>query len=199
MNRGVFVAIEGVYNIGKTTQCELAIRHFNGAIHLQSPDRKTKTGKILDAFLRNEITLRSDVAHLLFSANRKEQQDFIKSSILSNKIVIADRYHYSGASYGAVSGLSLKWCLGVDAGNIEPDIVIYLKATTEYIKSINRDNEKFDAVSMQLALAKEFSNLIGKNWVIIDVELPVEIISEMIVACISEISNKCKKMPIKYL
>jgi len=40
--------------------------------------------------------------------------------------MVCDRYAYSGVAYSVAKGLDFDWCLGVDRGLVQPDLVLYL-------------------------------------------------------------------------
>lgn len=42
--------------------------------------------------------------------------------------IICDRYWYSGVAYSLAKGMDFEWCLSSDKGELEPDLIIYLKA-----------------------------------------------------------------------
>lgn len=68
---------------------------------MKFPDRTTPIGKILNSYLSNPATELDDRAvHLLFAANRWEVARKIESAVeRDGKIVIADRYTWSGVAY----------------------------------------------------------------------------------------------------
>ena len=96
---------EGIDGSGKSTQCTLLDRYLSdkGIEHvlLAFPDRNTDSGKEIDRYLRDD-SIKKDPKYVqtLFSKNRWECKDKIESLLLQGKIVICDRYSFSGMAYG---------------------------------------------------------------------------------------------------
>jgi dTMP kinase len=79
---------------------------------LQSIDRTTPTGKMINGYLTGNAQQDDHSIHLLFSANRWEAIQEILKDIGSGVTVIIDRYSFSGAVYSAAKDnpdLSLQW------------------------------------------------------------------------------------------
>lgn len=120
MGRGAFIVLEGVDRAGKSTQCKKLLDMLSpNAILTNFPNRTTEIGKVINKYLKNEIELSDEAVHLLFSANRWEQKDFIKNSLNSGKTVIVDRYAFSGVAFTAAKpGFTMEWCRQPDIGKI---------------------------------------------------------------------------------
>lgn len=165
--KGIFVVIEGVDGIGKSTQCRMLADRYPNSYLLSSPDRTLHTGKLINQYLKKEITLSPKTAQLLFAANRQEQQAIIRAKLDEGKMVICDRYIYSAFAYGVAIGLKPNWCKKIDDGLIEPDIVFYLWATDKFIENRIGDDERYDDKNIQLAVSKNFDYQISNNWLMI--------------------------------
>ncbi|KAH3683253.1 hypothetical protein WICPIJ_005781 [Wickerhamomyces pijperi] len=129
--RAPLILIEGLDRTGKTTQTTLLQSSIPSSHLLKFPDRTTEIGKLINEYLTNKQLKMSDQsAHLLFSANRWELAEHIKSLLYKGEVIIMDRYVYSGVAYSAakeVPGMSLEWCLSCDKGLPKPDLTIFLK------------------------------------------------------------------------
>jgi dTMP kinase len=180
----MFIVIEGVDRIGKSTQCKMLAERLPNVFLMSSPDRTLHTGRLIDAFLRKEINLAPDVIQLLFAANRREQQATIRAKLDEGKIVVCDRYIYSAIAYGVATGLDPKWCKKIDSALIEPDIVFYLWATDKHIATRQQDGERYSNIDTQIAVSKNFDQLIKKNWRMICAEMDRETIHEKIISYI---------------
>ena len=132
MNRGYLILLEGVDNVGKTTQIDLISKFlddiFVSNIVLKSPDRTSKTGSIIDQVLKGDIQMSPQTKHMLFSTNRWEAQDLIIKTLEAGTCVLMDRYSYSGIAYSCALGLSLKWCKSTEVGMVKPDLIFYFDA-----------------------------------------------------------------------
>lgn len=116
---GLFFVIEGCDNVGKTTQIDLLKElvyqnttslyendvkfDVNNLHFIQFPDRTTESGQVIDRYLKGDLTLDRQRIIELFSKNRHECSKRIQELKESGKIVICDRYLYSGIAY-AIAG-----------------------------------------------------------------------------------------------
>ena len=91
------------------------------------PDRSTPCGQLINSYLTKEAAFPDQSIHLLFSANRWELAESIKSNLNSGKTVILDRYVVSDCAYTIAKGFDPNWCLSPDIGLPKPDITIYMK------------------------------------------------------------------------
>lgn len=131
MVRGQLILIEGLDRTGKTTQTELLLKRLNpNAELIKYPKRDTPIGKIINEYLTNKDYILPDQSvHLLFSANRWEVMDHIRTLLNGGKHVILDRYVYSGVAYSAAKetrGMDWQWCLAPDKGLTRPDLTLFL-------------------------------------------------------------------------
>ncbi|CAD8134563.1 unnamed protein product [Paramecium octaurelia] len=130
INRGLFIALEGLDKSGKSTQAKLLSQKLN-AKKVSFPDRTTQLGLIISDYLRGNKNMSDEVIHLLFSANRWEQHTSILKQLQNGTNIVSDRYAYSGVAFSAAKGLPIEWCKAPDAGLIQPDITFYLTAPIE--------------------------------------------------------------------
>lgn len=127
-SRGRLILIEGLDRTGKTTQCTLINKNLNFDYY-KFPNRETPIGKIINEYLTQNMKLCDQSIHLLFSSNRWELQNEIKTKLDAGIDCILDRYVYSGLAYSAaknIKGMDLDWCLQPDIGLLKPDLTIFL-------------------------------------------------------------------------
>ncbi|KAJ1606679.1 thymidylate kinase [Cryptosporidium canis] len=131
VERGIFIVLEGTDRSGKTLQSQNIYEYLTGkgrkCVRINFPDRSTSLGKTLDGYLKKSIKLAPEVSHLLFTANRWELHDYIKTNLQNGVDVVCDRYSFSGIAYssGAIK-LDFEWCKSREEGLISPDVVIFL-------------------------------------------------------------------------
>ncbi|KAI3640074.1 hypothetical protein MIR68_000952 [Amoeboaphelidium protococcarum] len=193
--RGLLIVFEGCDRSGKSTQCQKLVDAFNNsetsgdndstgiqqrAVLQKFPDRTTSTGQIINSYLQRKPKAIVDeeqdlmdgignkhMMHLLFSANRWEQFDQMKTMLLSGKHVICDRYAYSGVVYSHVAlGLDLQWCMQPDKGLLRPDIVFYMDSNyasaEKEVQIQNRDgfgDELYERADLQQKLNDTFKRV----------------------------------------
>jgi dTMP kinase len=120
---------------------------------------------MIHAYLQSKQPLDDHVIHLLFSANRWEEMDWIRQQLLSGTDIICDRYAYSGIAYSAAKGLDLNWCRKSDEGLIAPDVVVFLGfETPEQHQAVvlQRDGfgeERYEKLEFQLKVAQVYEQL----------------------------------------
>jgi len=108
-------------------------------------------------------------------------RDSLLKHVNEGKVVVIDRYAYSGAAFTAAKGLDLEWCKGPDKGLPKPDIVIYLNlSTNEASKRGGFGHERYEKVEFQEKVKHQFENLVEKDWVIIDASRNEDDISQEI-------------------
>lgn len=106
VQRGALIVIEGVDRSGKSTQCKKLVESLTGqnikAQLMNFPDRSNLTGKLINEYLVNpDCKLHDHAIHLLFSANRWENLERMKSLLYEGTTLVVDRYSYSGIAFSA--------------------------------------------------------------------------------------------------
>lgn len=137
---GKLILFEGPDKSGKTTQSKRLEASLKRAgvpvVRIAFPDRTTPVGDLIDAYLRGEAHFDDEVIHLLFVVNRWERAQEISKLLKAGSHVILDRYVYSGWAYGVARGLDQSWAIvGGDHGLPKPDIVLYMRASMDIVKS----------------------------------------------------------------
>ncbi|KAK5631120.1 hypothetical protein RRF57_006835 [Xylaria bambusicola] len=155
--RGAFIVFEGMDRAGKTTQAKLLqlqciesgrevkfmrfpevmslqLRGTRGKVlqktrNLTFLDRTTPIGQMIDSYLKGDAEIEDHVIHLLFSANRWEAAQKIRTELEAGHTVICDRFYHSGIVYSAAKqlpSLSLSWAKAPELGLPRPDMVLFL-------------------------------------------------------------------------
>ncbi|KAI0421991.1 thymidylate kinase-domain-containing protein [Xylaria grammica] len=131
--RGAFIIFEGMDRAGKTTQAKLlqlrCIESGRQVKFMRFPDRTTPIGQMIDSYLKGEAEIEDHVIHLLFSANRWEAAQKIRTELEAGHTIICDRFYHSGIVYSAAKqlpSLSLSWAKAPELGLPRPDMVLFL-------------------------------------------------------------------------
>lgn len=160
--RGALIVLEGCDRSGKTTQCAKLVEALNNmkipAKKISFPDRSTPIGSVINDYLSRKIELPDRSIHLLFSANRWELEPEIRKQIESGVTLIVDRYSYSGVVFtSAKQCVDFNWCCGPENGLPKPDLVMFLKLSTEEMtKRSGFGDERYENV--------EFQNKVDQNY-----------------------------------
>ncbi|RXK39299.1 thymidylate kinase [Tremella mesenterica] len=160
--RGAFIVFEGLDRSGKSTQVGALVARLQREgrkVRLQKfPDRTTRIGGMIDAYLQSKSELDDHSIHLLFSANRWECANAIERDVSSGTIVIADRYAFSGIAFSAAKGLSFQYCLNPDTGLPLPDRTVYLTLSPEVAASRGAyGEERYETLEMQKRVREQFT------------------------------------------
>lgn len=172
--RGALIVLEGCDRSGKTTQCANLVEALNGlnisAKKMSFPNRSTPIGSIINDYLSRKIELPDQSIHLLFSANRWELEPEIRKEIQSGVTLIVDRYSYSGVVFtSAKQSMDFKWCCGPENGLPKPDLVMFLKLSTEEMaKRAGFGDERYENIEFQNEVDKNYDRFKTDNFIQVD-------------------------------
>ena len=219
-SRGAFIVFEGIDRCGKSSQCTKLLNYLD-ANQIKNklygfPNRKTRTGKIIDDYLTNKIEVLDDrCIHLLFAANRHESKVDIVADLNNGINIICDRYSYSGIAYTSskkvADKMSIEWCTSSECGLPKPDSIIFLNLpVTDAQKRGKYGDERYEKVEFQKRVKSAFDQIIENEkkgnehtkWNIIDANNDIESIHTEVVKiakqCIDEMNAETNTKPIRY-
>lgn len=162
MKRGLLIVFEGLDRSGKSTHTRMLTEYLqekttHGAQLLRFPNRTTKSGKIIDQYLRKEIELSDTDIHKLFSQNRHESLSEMTSLLMKGTSIVLDRYSYSGAVFSSAKGLDIKDCFNYEAGLIVPDIVLYMNfSPKDLVSRADYGGERYETFEFQTLVEQKF-------------------------------------------
>jgi dTMP kinase len=134
MSRGVLVAFEGPDGAGKTTQRKLLKKWLQG-VGQEVVTTKWKSSALIKPLIRARMAVHalSPVEFsILHAADFCHRFDFaIEPSLRQNKIVLADRYVFTGLARDAARGVDREWTLQLYEPVRWPDLVFYLAVSAE--------------------------------------------------------------------
>lgn len=212
-SRGALIVFEGLDRSGKTTHCSLLVDRIKNnfktkTILLKYPNRESQIGKVINDFLQKKETIDDHAIHLLFSANRWEQNDMIRDYLKAGVTCVVDRYVYSGVAFSAIKpGLNLEWCKKPDEGLIRPDRVYFLDVEPDVLaKRVAYGKEIYESLSVQKCVRDMYTKLMINDsvWKCVAAtdrsldEIHNEIYSDT-EQLLLELESIPDKFPIKYL
>ncbi len=135
MKKGKFIAIYGINNIGKSTQCKILMENLkkNGhdAVYLKYPVYSIEpTGSYINNVLRNSGGVQGigeDQLQMWYTLNRYQFEPELKEMLAAGKIVVAEDYTATGLAWGSAKGASLDWLMEMNKYLLKEDLGIYLK------------------------------------------------------------------------
>lgn len=169
MNKGKFIVLYGINNLGKSTQAKLLAERLNKenyqaeylkyAIYNISP-----SGILLDEYLRknNPYQLSAREYQIIQALNRTQFEPTLKEKINSGITIVAEDYIGTGLAWGIGADVSEKFLKFINSHLIEEDLAILLDGE-RFRESIeeNHTHEKNEILTnkvrqIHLKLAKEY-------------------------------------------
>ncbi|MCR6574944.1 dTMP kinase [Campylobacter insulaenigrae] len=131
----MYVAIEGIDCVGKSTQIEILKKSFKDAIFTKEPGATRLGEKVRELLLQSEVKISKKAELLLFLADRANHIDLVLSQY-KNKLIISDRSFISGIAY-ARNEFNKETLFDLNffatSGNF-PNKVVFLHANKELIE-----------------------------------------------------------------
>ncbi|ELA42162.1 thymidylate kinase [Vittaforma corneae ATCC 50505] len=159
------IVLEGLDRSGKTTVSSMLQQRLQPCTIIRFPNRATETGKLLDKFLKKQIKFSDHTIHLLYSANRYEEETRIRD-LLKSTHVICDRYWLSGAVYSTAKGLDFEWCKSTDKLLPQPDFTFFLDVPVEETsKRTCFGNEVHDKIEFQRKVYEIYKSKVEEEGV----------------------------------
>jgi dTMP kinase len=133
-HRGLLLAFEGPDGAGKTTQRKLFKTWLESEGHDVVTSRGSST-KLIKPLIKARKKLRAlgpEEFCLLHAADFRHRLDTeILPALWAGKIVLADRFFFTGLARDSARGLDLDWLLHVYSPLVWPDMVFHFAVSTE--------------------------------------------------------------------
>ena len=133
MQKGKFITIYGINNIGKSTHAQILteklISEGYDAEFLKYPNYSVEpTGRFLDHVLRgtDAQSITEDELQLWFVLNRYQYQPEIERKLAEGKILVVEDYVGTGIAWGVAKGLDLEWMEAINQHLLREDLAIYM-------------------------------------------------------------------------
>lgn len=133
MQKGKFITIYGINNIGKSTHAQILterlIKEGFDAEFLKYPNYSVEpSGKFLDHVLRGSDaqSITEDELQLWFVLNRYQYQPEIERKLAEGKTLIVEDYIGTGVAWGVAKGLPLDWMESINKHLLREDFAIYM-------------------------------------------------------------------------
>jgi len=170
MPKGLFIAIYGINNIGKSTHArrlvKRLIREGYDAIYLKYPIYDLEpTGPAINSILRSggEQKVSEQELQTLFMKNRRDFESTLKNMLAEGKLVVAEDYTGTGLAWGTAKGLSQDFMEELNHGLLKEDLAILITGRRD-IRAVEKTHihERNEALiekvgNILLRLAEKFS------------------------------------------
>jgi len=193
-SRGLLIVFEGGDRAGKSTQIRrLHTEPSSPFAHVRTllwryPNRTCPhTGDMITRILRGDEEQSSHpfASHLIFSANRWVDHEWLKEHLNHGTHVLLDRYTHSGLVYSMAQGLDRAQCEQTEIGLVKPDLVIYLRVDpTVSHQRTGFGTEATERMDIQRRVVEGYDMYARENrdsWVVIDgTRTPDEVYADVV-------------------
>lgn len=187
MQKGLFIAIYGVNNIGKSTHCRILADRLKKAgyevVSLKYPIYDLEpTGTELNRILRQEEAqnISEEELQSLFTKNRKDFEPHLRKYLEEGKIVIAEDYIGTGVAWGMAKGLSLEFMEKVNEGLLREDFSILMTGHRD-VRATEKQHIHEQNVALLSSVSKIFVQLAGRyGWKVIETQQSIPDTADLI-------------------
>jgi dTMP kinase len=183
----MYLVIEGIDTVGKTTQIDLLSEKFNNAVTTKEPGG-SELGKTVRSLVLGDNDFSKKGEFLLFLADRAEHiAKVIKPNL--DKFIISDRSIISGIAY-ADTELNYEEVIKLNRFSVDdclPDLIILIKIDKKTLNSrlAKKEHDNIEARGIDFLLAiqdrlEKASRDLGIKLVIIDATLSIDEIHKTI-------------------
>ena len=164
MERGKFIALEGIDGSGKSTQIQRLVGRLAGQ-GVTCHATREPTGRPVGALIRQALTgqtpLDPRVIGALYAADRIDHlvngEDGLLSLVERGVTVVTDRYYFSSYAYHSVD-MDMDWVIGansVSAGLLRPTLTVFLDVPVELaLERIRRGRDRVELFEKEDRLRK---------------------------------------------
>lgn len=192
LNRGFFIALEGIDGAGKSTQAAALVRRL-AAMGLNPAAAHEPTGGEFGARLRGlspagREKLQPQEEARLFAQDRAEDvAENIAPALMAVRPVVADRYIASNLAYQGARGLSQERILGLNRDFPWPDLIVMLDVPlnlglARLRERAGRPDPAFEGADYLAQVHRIFAEMDVPNLVRLDGCAAPDVITEQIIA-----------------
>ena len=135
--RGSLIVFEGLDETCRSAQSNFIFEMLSQKLNLQVehwefPDLNSKSGQLIEDYLKEENQVNSHAFHLLLSANRWERSQEMVDKLDKGINKIVDKYVYSGVALtSAQEDMDFEWCKKSFEGLPKPDLIFFFDSNSE--------------------------------------------------------------------
>lgn len=133
MNRGKFIVLYGINNLGKTTQAKMLVRRLQKegirAEYVKYPIYElVPTGPKINQILRGgkPQDMSEEEFQSLYTQNRKDFEPKLREKLDSGACIVAEDYTGTGLAWGVAKGAELRTLERQNANCMKEDVAILL-------------------------------------------------------------------------
>jgi len=183
MNKGKFIVLYGINNLGKTTQAKLLVERLQQegrkAEYLKYPVYDLEpTGPMINNFLRggNQFDLSLRESQILNVINRMQMEPVLRAKLMVGVNIVAEDYTGSGLSWGIGSGADEDFMKRINSHLLKEDLAFVFDG--ERFTEASEKTHIYEKDSALQERVRKVYEKLGKEfgWIKINANLPIETI-----------------------
>ncbi|MCF6186411.1 MAG: dTMP kinase [Desulfobulbaceae bacterium] len=135
MNRGLFIAFEGIDGTGKSTQLQLLADYLRSrgleVVETREPTDGPYGRRIRELYVDRGSCTPEEELDLFIQDRKQHVAEVIAPALASGKAVLSDRYYYSTAAYQGAAGCDPDRIFSANSFAPVPDMVLLLTMDPE--------------------------------------------------------------------
>jgi len=188
----MFVTLYGINNIGKSTQAQMLVDHFQKTglkvKYLKFPIYDlSPSGVFLHTVLRSKVqTITEAELQMWFALNRYQFENHLKDFKQNYDLVVAEDYTGTALAWGTAKGESLEWLEQINSKLIKEDLAILIDGQRS-IDSIEKGHIHENANDLIDKTKKVLLDLADKkNWHIIQRQEEIQDTNNLLIDLITQ-------------
>jgi len=195
-NKGKFIVLYGINNLGKSTQARLLIENLAkqgiNAVYIKYPVYDLpESGHLLNEYLRegNPHNLTAREAQMIYTLNRTQYESILKEKLNSGITVIAEDYTGTGIAWGIGAGVDKNFLKILNSHLLKEDIAILFQGE-RFIQGIEKDHKHEQDNELMNAVKTAHQELVNDfGWLKINANQDIETIQQELLNLILPIFN----------
>ena len=193
MKKGLFIAVYGVNNIGKSTHCRILCERLRRAGHevvlLKFPiydlePTGTELNRLLRSGAKQEIS--EEELQTLFTQNRRDFEPQLRKYLEEGKIVVAEDYTGTGVAWGMAKGMRLEFMEKLNEGLLKEDLSLLITGSRD-TRATEKQHIHEQNGALLGAVSKILVQLGGRyGWQVIDLQKDIPDTADLIWRAVKE-------------
>lgn len=188
----MFVTLYGINNIGKSTQAQMLVDHFQKTglkvKYLKFPIYDlSPSGVFLHTVLRSKVqTITEAELQMWFALNRYQFENHLKDFKQNYDLVVAEDYTGTALAWGTAKGESLEWLEQINSKLIKEDLAILIdgQRSTDSIEKGHIHENANDLIDKTKKVLLDLAD--KKNWHIIQRQEEIQDTNNLLIDLITQ-------------